>query len=60
MTKAKSELVGIIKEITSQMEEVFVERFKEIDECFRQTFLELFGGKAALRLEDETTCSTAG
>ena len=46
VTKAKSELVGIIKEITSQMEEVFVERFKEIDECFRQTFLELFGGGA--------------
>ena len=30
VTKAKSELVGIIKDITSQMEEVFVERFKEI------------------------------
>ena len=27
VTKAKSELVGIIKEITSQMEEVSVERF---------------------------------
>ena len=61
MTKAKSELVGIIKEITSQMEEVFVERFKEIDECFRQTFLELFGGgKAALRLEDENDVLNCG
>ena len=61
VTKAKSELVGIIKEITSQMEEVFVKRFKEIDECFRQTFLELFGGgKAALRLEDENDVLNCG
>ena len=61
VTKAKSELVGIINEITSQMEEVFVERFKEIDECFRQTFLELFGGgKAALRLEDENDVLNCG
>ena len=61
VTKAKSELVGIIKEITSQMEEVFVGRFKEIDECFRQTFLELFGGgKAALRLEDENDVLNCG
>jgi len=61
VTKAKSELVGIIKEITSQMEEVFAERFKEIDECFRQTFLELFGGgKAALRLEDENDVLNCG
>ena len=52
--KAKAELVGIIKEITGQMEEVFVSRFREIDACFRETFLELFGGgKASLRLEDE-------
>ena len=52
--KAKAELVQIIGEITGQMEEVFTARFKEIDACFRETFLELFGGgKAALRLEDE-------
>ena len=52
--KAKGELLDIIKEITSQMEEVFVEKFKQINEAFRETFLELFGGgKAALKLEDE-------
>lgn len=51
--KAKTELLGIIKEITDEMKEVFTTRFREIDECFRQTFLELFGGgKAALVLED--------
>ena len=51
--KAKTELVGIIGDITGEMKEVFTARFQEIDECFRQTFLELFGGgKAALVLED--------
>ncbi|MBQ9685748.1 MAG: AAA family ATPase [Oscillospiraceae bacterium] len=52
--KAKGELLDIIKDITGQMEEVFVARFQEIDACFRETFLELFGGgKASLQLEDE-------
>ena len=59
--KAKTELLAIIKEITGQMEEVFVTRFKEIDEAFRQTFLELFGGgKAELRLEDEKNVLSCG
>ena len=51
--KAKNELTGIIKDITGEMKEVFTTRFREIDDCFRQTFLELFGGgKASLVLED--------
>ena len=59
--KAKGELLDIIKDLTGQMEELFVERFKEIDRCFRQTFLELFGGgKAALRLEDESNVLECG
>ncbi|MCR5842875.1 MAG: hypothetical protein K6G66_02845, partial [Oscillospiraceae bacterium] len=59
--KAKAELLDIIRDITSQMEEVFVERFKEIDACFRETFLDLFGGgKAALRLEDENDVLNCG
>ncbi len=59
--KAKSELLDIIKEITGQMEEVFTERFHQIDACFRETFLELFGGgKAALRLEDENDVLNCG
>ena len=41
--KAKTELVDIIRDITAEMKAVFVERFNEIDESFRQTFLELFG-----------------
>ena len=59
--KAKVELLGIIKEITSQMEEVFVEKFNQINEAFRETFLELFGGgKAALKLEDEKDVLSCG
>ncbi len=52
--KAKKELLDIISQITGEMTDIFLTRFKEIDACFRQTFLELFGGgKASLRLEDE-------
>ncbi len=52
--KARTELKGIISEITEEMERLFVERFREIDLGFRDTFRELFGGgKAALVLEDE-------
>ena len=51
--KAKRELTGIITDITAEMEEIFVREFHAIDEAFRRTFLELFGGgKAALVLED--------
>ena len=59
--KAKGELLDIIKDLTGQMEELFVERFREIDQSFRQTFLELFGGgKAALKLEDESNVLQCG
>ena len=59
--KAKAELLDIIKDITNQMEAVFIERFREIDACFRETFLDLFGGgKAALRLEDENDVLNCG
>ncbi len=59
--KAKAELVDIIRDITAEMKAVFVERFNEIDESFRQTFLELFGGgKAALVLEDEKDVLNCG
>ena len=59
--KAKGELLSVIKDLTGQMEQLFVERFHEIDQCFRQTFLELFGGgKAALKLEDENNVLDCG
>ena len=59
--KAKTELVDIIKDITGEMKEVFLRQFRAIDESFRQTFLELFGGgKAALVLEDENNVLECG
>jgi chromosome segregation protein len=54
INKAKKELVGIIADITAEMRDVFLQKFREIDASFRGTFLELFGGgKAELVLEDE-------
>ena len=59
--KAKKELLDIISQITGEMTDVFLTRFREIDACFRQTFLELFGGgKASLRLEDESNVLECG
>ncbi len=52
---AKKELLGIINDVTTEMQEVFLGQFKLIDEKFRETFLELFGGgKASILLEDES------
>lgn len=46
--------MGIINDVTNEMKEVFLGQFKLIDENFRETFLELFGGgKASVILEDE-------
>lgn len=59
--KAKAELLGIINDVTNEMREVFLSQFKLIDERFRETFLELFGGgKAALILEDESNVLECG
>ena len=61
IAKAKSELLSIIRDITLQMEEIFIREFSAINESFQTTFLELFGGgKAALRLEDENDVLGSG
>ncbi len=61
IAKAKSELLTIIGDITSQMEEIFTREFNAINESFRSTFLELFGGgRASLRLEDEADVLNCG
>ncbi len=61
IAKAKEELLGIIADITGQMEEIFMREFAAIDQSFRATFLELFGGgRASLRLEDESDCLNCG
>ena len=59
--KAKKELLKIISDITKEMKDIFVREFKAIDQSFRQTFLELFGGgRAALILEDEENVLDCG
>ncbi|MBQ6215423.1 MAG: chromosome segregation protein SMC, partial [Oscillospiraceae bacterium] len=59
--KAEKELRGIISDITSEMKKVFRERFREIDDAFRTTFTEMFGGgKAELILEDEEDVLNCG
>ncbi len=59
--KSKRELTGIIRDITGEMEEIFVREFKAIDALFRKTFLALFGGgKASLVLEDEENVLECG
>ncbi len=51
--KAKRELEEIIAGITKEMTAIFREQFDLINDTFKQTFLELFGGgKADLELED--------
>ncbi|MDO5445318.1 MAG: AAA family ATPase [Eubacteriales bacterium] len=59
--KAKDDLLRIIRDLTKEMKALFTERFKLIDEAFRTTFRELFGGgKAALILEDEENVLECG
>ena len=59
--KAKGELTGVIRDITQSMESIFREQFTQIDQRFRETFQDLFGGgKAALVLEDENDVLNCG
>lgn len=51
LQKAKEELIGVISEMTVQMQELFKENFKVLNENFNETFKELFkGGNAELIL----------
>ena len=59
--KAKKELNDIIRDITRDMEAIFVNQFRQINVCFQDTFCELFGGgKAALVLDDEDNVLDCG
>ncbi len=59
--KSKSELLRLINDLTKQMQEIFVERFRQINEHFSATFVELFGGgKASLSLSDPEHVLTTG
>jgi len=59
--KSKAELLKLINELTKQMREIFIERFRLISENFSATFVELFGGgKASLSLTDPENVLTTG
>ena len=45
--KAKNELLGIITDITGEMRSIFSREFTAINESFKETFTELFGGGSA-------------
>ena len=58
---SKKELERIIRDITSQMTEIFVTEFKKIDHYFGKVFEEMFGGgKGSLVLEDPNEPLTCG
>lgn len=51
LNKAKEELMTVINEMTSKMQELFRENFKVLNKNFNETFVELFkGGNAELIL----------
>ena len=53
MTKAESDLRGLIKRLLSQMEKQFVTEFDRLNGYFQQPFVRLFGGgQAELKLTD--------
>ena len=58
---SKKELERIIRDITSQMTEIFVTEFAKIDHYFGKVFEEMFGGgKGSLVLEDPSEPLTCG
>ena len=59
--KSKSELEGLISSLTQSMKEIFTESFAKINENFKRTFVELFGGgKAELSLTDPANVLESG
>lgn len=58
---SKAELLKLISSLTKQMQELFVERFNLINENFKKTFTELFGGgHGSLSLTDPENVLTTG
>lgn len=58
---SKKELLDLINDLTTQMREMFVVRFKQINDNFKVIFTDLFGGgKACLKLEDPDDILNSG
>ena len=61
LEKAKSDLLGVISELTRNMQSIFARQFAAINDSFRDTFREIFGGgNAYLQLEDENDILECG
>ncbi len=59
--KSKEELEKLIASLTKSMREIFTESFTKINENFKKTFVELFGGgKAELKLTDPENVLESG
>ena len=59
--KSKLELSKLINDLTSQMKEMFLTRFNEINKNFSETFNQLFGGgKSNLSLTDPDNILSSG
>ena len=59
--KSKTELESLISSLTQSMKEIFSESFAKINENFKKTFVELFGGgKAELVLSDPSNILESG
>jgi len=61
LLKAENDIKEIIKSLSQEMTEIFVEQFNKINENFGVIFKELFGGgKASLKLLDEGSVLESG
>lgn len=61
LQKAKADIENVIADLTQRMKTIFSERFKIINERFKETFVELFeGGSAELTLSDPTDVLGSG
>ncbi len=59
--RSRTELLGMIRELTAQMRQLFSESFEKINQNFQQIFTELFmGGKAQLLLTDPENILESG
>ncbi len=61
ISKAKSELEGMIAQLEEEMAKIFEEQLQTINEAFSETFKEMFsGGEAKLRLEEPDNILESG
>jgi len=61
LENARRDLLKIIGDLTGNMQSIFGEQFRRINESFQRTFTEIFGGGSAyLKLEDENDILNCG